>query len=394
MSRSNPLGSDLVGADTIAVPLALGRGGVPVLVKDNFAVAGLPTTAGSYALADAPVAARHAAAVQALLDGGCRVVGRARMHELAFGVTGINPGQGTPINPGWPDRIPGGSSSGSAAAVAAGLVDLSIGTDTGGSIRLPAACCGVVGLKPTFERISRHGVVPERSSLDCVGPFARTVAGIERAMAMLDLDFAIEAEPGTFRLGLVRTEVDAEIRGGFDEAVDLVTVETRNVTLPRFGDAFDAGVAIIDAEMWAGCGHLVDHPRLSPDVRTRLMRGRDVTSDALARAERVRAAFAAEVDRALDDVDVLVLPTLPQVPPLLVNAGDAAALVHLTRLVRPFNLSGHPAVSLPVLSPAGLPVGVQLVGRRGEDAALTAVARAVEARIRSVQPWTTGEERR
>ncbi len=131
----------------------------------------------------------HADVVANLLSAGCRIVGKTKMHELAYGMTGINAFEGTPINPRYPDRIPGGSSSGSAAAVAAGLVDFAIGTDTGGSIRQPAICCGVIGFKPTFGRVSRKGALPAQSSLDCIGPFARNLSMIERAMSAIDPTF-------------------------------------------------------------------------------------------------------------------------------------------------------------------------------------------------------------
>ena len=137
--------------------LDLGGAGPSVLVKDVIDIEGFPTVAGSKARRDVAPADRHADVVVILLSAGCRIVGKAKMHELAFGVTGINEWAGTPPNPAYPDLIPGGSSSGSASAVAAGLCDFSIGTDTGGSIRVPAACCGIVGLKPTFGRLSRRG---------------------------------------------------------------------------------------------------------------------------------------------------------------------------------------------------------------------------------------------
>jgi amidase len=156
-------------ADAVFVrPLALGGDGLSVGVKDSIDIAGYPTQAGSATLEDAPAALAHAAVVQSLLDGGCRIVGKTNMHELAFGVTGINHFTGTPINPRYPDRVPGGSSSGSAVAVALGVVDFAIGTDTGGSIRIPASCCGVYGLKPTYGRVSRAGAHPATSSLDCI----------------------------------------------------------------------------------------------------------------------------------------------------------------------------------------------------------------------------------
>ncbi|MDB6083679.1 MAG: amidase, partial [Gammaproteobacteria bacterium] len=180
--------------------LQLGGDGPRVGVKDSIDIAGYPTQAGSAALAQAPNAARHAPVVQALLDGGCRIVGKTNMHELAYGVTGINRYTGTPVNPRYPERVPGGSSSGSAVAVAAGLVDFAIGTDTGGSIRVPACCCGVYGLKTTYGRVSRAGVHPPTSSLDCVGPFAAELGMIEKAMAFIDPSFIAESVPATVTL--------------------------------------------------------------------------------------------------------------------------------------------------------------------------------------------------
>ena len=173
----------------------LGANGLRVGIKDCIDIAGYPTRAGSAALANATRATRHATVVQSLLDGGCRLVGKTTLHELAYGVTGINPWSGTPLNPRFPDRVPGGSSSGSAVAVAAERVDFALGTDTGGSIRLPAACCGVYGLKPTYGRLSRVGVQPPTSSLDCVGPLARDLDMLERAMALLDPTFTAETAP-------------------------------------------------------------------------------------------------------------------------------------------------------------------------------------------------------
>jgi amidase len=164
--------SEAAATSCFVKELTLGGGGPRVALKDTIDIAGERTVAGSPALADAPAARRHAAVVQRLLNAGCRIVGKTKLHELAFGVTGINDWAGTPLNIRYPDLVPRGSSSGSAAAVAAGVADFALGTDTGGSIRIPGACCGVVGFKPTFGRISRTGVLPAHSTLDCVGPFS------------------------------------------------------------------------------------------------------------------------------------------------------------------------------------------------------------------------------
>uniref|UniRef100_UPI0028AB14C1 amidase family protein n=1 Tax=Pseudomonas nitroreducens TaxID=46680 RepID=UPI0028AB14C1 len=163
---------------TFVSEFILGGDGKRVAVKDSIDIAGYPTRCGTRALADAAPAECNAFVVDAVLNAGWQIVGKTNLHELAFGVTGINDWTGTPVNPMAPDRVPGGSSSGSASAVAAGLADIALGTDTGGSVRVPAACCGIAGLKPTFGRVSRDGVHPAQSSLDCVGPFAANMADL------------------------------------------------------------------------------------------------------------------------------------------------------------------------------------------------------------------------
>ncbi len=244
-----------------------GGRGATVAVKDTIDIAGLPTRAGSRARADVPAAERHAAVVEALLAAGCRIVGKTNLHEFAYGVTGINDWTGTPLNARFPDRIPGGSSSGSAAAVGAGVVDFALGTDTGGSIRVPAACCGVVGMKPTFGRISRRGVMPAATSLDCVGPFAPNVAGIEAALAMLDPGFAVVAEPTDPVLGIVAVDAEGEVAEAVAFAVRATGLRGAPRALPGMQAAFEAGLIIIAAETWAALGEYAESPYLGADVR-------------------------------------------------------------------------------------------------------------------------------
>lgn len=357
--------------------LALGADGPTVAIKDSIDIAGHATRAGSRVLAGAAPAGTHADVVQALLGAGCRIVGKANMHELAYGVTGINGWTGTPANPLYPGRVPGGSSSGSAAAVAAGLCDFALGTDTGGSIRIPAACCGVYGLKPSFGRVSRRGAMPAESSLDCVGPFARDLATIERAMAMLDPGFRSETAAPAPALGVVTVDADGAVLTTIQDRLAASGVVLKPVALPGMKAAFDAGLTIIGAENWAAFGHLAQSDAMGADVRTRLRAAAAITAEDVAKAEQVRAAFTAEVDAALAGVDALVLPTMPDFPLTLDEAADARAAIRVTAFVRPFNLSAHPALSIPLEAPSGLPVGLQLVGRRGEDARLCAVARAL-----------------
>ncbi|HWL46431.1 MAG TPA: amidase, partial [Sphingomonadaceae bacterium] len=250
--------------------LLLGGDGLRVAVKDSIDIAGHATQGGSAALADAPPAARNADVVQAILDAGCRIVGKANMHELAYGVTGINGWTGTPVNPFYPDRIPGGSSSGSAVAVAAGLCDFALGTDTGGSIRTPAACCGIFGLKPSFGRVSRVGAHPAASSLDCIGPFAADIPMIERAMAIIDRTFAAAPAPATIRLGRVACPADAPVEAAFNAALAEAGADIMPVSLPGMAAAFAANIAIIGAETWAAFGYLTASDAMGADVKARL----------------------------------------------------------------------------------------------------------------------------
>lgn len=357
--------------------LAIGGDGPTVVVKDSIDIAGYATRAASRVLEDVAPAADHAEVVAALIAAGCRIVGKANMHELAYGVTGLNAWTGTPDNPLYPGRLPGGSSSGSAAAVAADLCDIALGTDTGGSVRIPAACCGVYGLKPSYGRISRRGVMPEQSSLDCVGPFASSLAMIERAMAMMDPTFFVEPAASRPTLGVVTVDADAAVLATIEDRLAESGARLKPVALPGMKAAFDAGLTIIGAENWAALGHLAQSDAMGADVRTRLLAAAAITAEDVAKAERVRAAFIAEVDEAMAGFDALVLPTMPDFPLTLEEAADARAAIRVTAFVRPFNLSGHPALSIPLEASNGLPVGLQLVGRRGEDARLCAVARAL-----------------
>ncbi|MFD1344062.1 amidase [Litorisediminicola beolgyonensis] len=355
-------------------PFDLGsRSGVSVVVKDCIDIAGEVTASGSAALRDRAPAERHAQVVQDLLESGAHLTGKAKMHELAYGMTGINAAFGTPINPRWPDRIPGGSSSGSAVAVAAGLCDVAIGTDTGGSVRQPAICCGIYGMKPTFGRISRAGCHPAESSLDCVGVFARSAAMLTRAMAAADPSFS--PEPLTSAPRIVRIKADnLEPKVGESLIYGLMEglPDAGYVTLPGMAEAFDAAMTLIGAETHAACHALLDDPRLGADIRARLAAAGTITEDAVAKAEEVRARFTAEVDDALSRADILITPALPTIPPTLAEADDPARVLDLTRFLRPFNLSGHPAIALPVTG--DLPLGLQIIGRKGEDAQLCAVA--------------------
>ncbi len=271
---------------------SLGGAGPTVAVKDTIDIAGYPTRGGTRALEDAPPATRHARVIENILAAGCRIVGKTVLHELAFGVTGVNAYSGTPLNPRFPHLIPGGSSSGSAAAVAGGLVDFAIGTDTGGSIRMPAACCGIFGLKPTYGRVSREGVLPARSSLDSVGPFAASLDGVERAMAAMDPSYRRVSTPaGAPVLGVVRAEADPEIESAVIKALADAGVSCRPIVLPSMGSAFVAGLSIINAENFAAFAPLLASGKLGPDVAARLAKAGETSAEEVAAARIGPRAF-------------------------------------------------------------------------------------------------------
>ncbi|AET89223.1 amidase [Burkholderia sp. YI23] len=358
-----------------------------IAIKDSIDIAGYPTTAASEALADSAPALRHAPVVQRLLDAGWRISGKANMHELAFGMTGINEFSGTPVNPQDPARIPGGSSSGSASAVGLGLVDAALGTDTGGSVRCPAACCGVIGLKPTFGRVSREGVAPRQTSLDCVGPFARDMNTIIDVMLAIDPSFQggrARRDATGLRVALPEVEAAGEIRHAVAAAVARSRFASRGVQLEFMRDAFTAGLAIINAETWRAFGHLVDSGKLGADILARLRTAANTQVSELDAAERIRRDFTNEVDHVLEDADVLVLPTMPSLPITIEAARAGTSVIAMSSLIRPFNLSGHPALTLPVpIEGTSLKAGLQIVGRKGEDETVCAVAERIEATLAS-----------
>ena len=362
----------------------LGGNGKRVAIKDSIDIAGYPTRSGSRAFADAPPATQNAEVVDAILDAGWQIVGKTNLHELAFGVTGINDWTGTPINPQAPDRVPGGSSSGSASAVAAGLADIAIGTDTGGSVRVPAACCGIAGLKPTYGRVSRVGAHPLESSLDCVGPFARNMDDLIAAMQVICPGFAVHGlSVDGAKVGFLDVACDAHLRASLGAAADRAGWRRSHLQLSEFEAAFAAGLTVINFENWAAFGHLTGKGLIGADVETRLLAASRTTREELAQAEAVRSRFTRQVDAALEDFAVLLLPTLPSLPPTLSEArAGSKAVAGMTPLVRPFNLSGHPALTVPVeLDCGGLKVGLQIVGRKGQDEQVCAFGAQLQASI-------------
>ena len=373
--------------------------GIPIALKDLIDLEGVPTTAASRPLL-ANVARADAPIVTRLREADAVIVGKCNLHELAFGTTGEESAFGAMRNPLDRTRSAGGSSGGSAIAVATGMAVASIGSDTGGSIRIPASACGVVGLKPTHGEVSVDGVVPLAPSLDHVGPIARTVedaALVYRIIRDAGTNDDIPEAPAATRLGVPRRYfldlIDPAVEAAFDRAV--VRLETAGCRIDRA----DIAHAEETPEVYA-CTQRLEAFRchaellarhagaLSPGVRERFASGRGISSDDYARAQERRRVLTAAVDAALDRRDALVLPTLPIVPPLIgaetvdVNGSVESVRALMLRLTQLFDVTGHPTISVPCGVAGGLPAGMQLVGRRGETDQWLAVAAALEAVIR------------
>jgi Asp-tRNA(Asn)/Glu-tRNA(Gln) amidotransferase A subunit family amidase len=379
-----------------------GRGflaGVPIAVKDLMAVAGAPLTGGSRALdvshptADAEVVAR-------LKRSGAVVMGLANLHELAYGITSDNPHFGRVVNPAAPDRIPGGSSGGSAAAVAAGIVRGALGTDTAGSIRIPAACCGITGFKPSYDALPRTGVLDLAASLDHVGPMARDVedcAALFAAMlglaAIPDWTYGNLRGRTVARLGGYFDEpLDAEVRAAVDAGMRALAEEGAHVverSVPGVELAPAIQLATIAPEATAVHAERVRvRPEgLGEDVRVRIEMGHFLPGYWYVKAQRLRAVLVRAIDALFDEADVLLCATLrapaPKAGAARVQIGGRSYPLHtaVTQLTLPFNLSGLPAVSVPWGSSRdGVPIALQVIARRGADWQALAVAERLQAR--------------
>jgi amidase len=357
-----------------------GRAGVRVAVKDLIDVEGTPTTAGCRAVArrSRPASADAAclAGIRAAVDAGAaRLVGKANLHELAAGATGINPWFGTPRNPLDARLVPGGSSSGSAVAVASGEADIALGTDTGGSVRIPAACCGVVGLKTTWGRIPTAGVWPLAPSLDTVGPMARDVAGVAAGMALLEPGFA--PRPAGDAVGRVRLDADPGIDAAIDRLLHAAELDVTDVVLDGWAAAGDATLVVLVVEAWDADRHvLADPDGVGDDLRSVLGIGGAVPPAALASARATLVAWGDGVAAAVGRHGPLVLPTLRHDVPTCV-AGDADG--RLVLATAPINGAGVPSLALPVPRPGTLPASLQLVGGPGDEERLVTLGLRLEA---------------
>ncbi len=361
---------------------ATAGGVLRVAVKDIIDIEGWATTAGCKALAaEAKPAVTDAACLAGIRaaerDGRARLTGKTNLHELAFGVSGINPWYGTPANPLDPAWVPGGSSSGSAVAVAVGDADVALGTDTGGSIRIPAACCGIVGLKPTWGRVPIEGVRPLAPSLDTVGPMARDVKGIIAGMALLQPGFAPSPAQTVRRVGRLRLAADSSIDGAIDDALAATGWEVIDIELPGWGQANRATLTLMGAEAWRVNGALAQaHPgELGADVEARLQAGSQLSAGQIGAARRYGDEWRGSLGRVFERVDLLAWPTLAEPPPRLDDATRMSEIRHAL----PVNLAGIPALALPVRTGSHWPPSVQLAAPAGRDEMVVAGGLQLEA---------------
>jgi aspartyl-tRNA(Asn)/glutamyl-tRNA(Gln) amidotransferase subunit A len=353
--------------------------GIRLAVKDLLDTAGLTTTYGSAIFTD-HVPARSAEAVGRLEAAGYANVGKTNLHEFAYGITSENPHFGTVPNPIAPGRIAGGSSGGSAAALAARLADAALGTDSGGSIRIPAACCGVVGFKPTYDLVPADGCFPLAPSFDHVGPMARDVGSCETMLKVLAPSFR-PAPLGSLEeiaVGVAWLD-DAEplVRARVEEAAQRFP-RRREVELPRpdVGALFMREVADVHRELYAENSELYGE-----DLSLKIERCLAVSDGEAAAAERARVEYRERCEALMDELDLLVTPTMAVVAPPT-GIGDLELRALLIKNTLPINALGWPALALPC-GPAedGLPASIQLIGRPGTDALVLAAGTRLAAQL-------------
>jgi aspartyl-tRNA(Asn)/glutamyl-tRNA(Gln) amidotransferase subunit A len=382
--------------------------GIPIAVKDLFAMRGVRTTAGSKIFENL-VPDFDSAVVERLEAAGAVILGKLNMHELAYGISSANPHYGAVRNPWDIERSPGGSSGGSGAAVAAQIVYGAMGSDTGGSIRIPAAFCGTVGLKATYGRVSRYGVLPLGYSLDHMGPLTRSVrdaAIFLNAIAGRDrrdetssrrpvIDFIPEdgcslrgmriGFPENFYFERIDADVESSVRGAIARAASM-GAELKPILLPDIAALNAVGQVTLLAEASAILEpHLEFRDRFGADVLSRLDQGRLIPATDYINAQRVRRRLRTEFEKLWKEVDCFLTPTTPNTAPRIgentvrLGGRDEDSRIAATRLVRGINVLGLPALSIPCgLSGAGLPVGLQIVGPPFEEATILKVGAALE----------------
>lgn len=380
--------------------------GIPIALKDLIYTRGVRTTAGSLLFKDF-VPDRDAWVVDKLRVGGAVSIGKLNLHELAYGTSSKNQHYGFVLNPRDTSRIPGGSSGGSAVAIAAGFVPATLGTDTGGSIRIPAAYCGVAGFKPTYGRVSRNGVIPLSWSLDHVGPLGATVEDCALIMAEIaghdPNDHTSSGVPipdfyappprrlAGLRVGIPSTfffdRVDAEVTSAVQRAVDDMERLGAKLVAVRLPD-MKAASACQRVIQWAEATQVhsaTDGSKIGAEVWPLIQQGRLITGTDYVTASRLRMFFRREFDKLWRDVDVIATPTTPVVAPrsddedVQIGQDRENARLASTRLVRPINLIGEPALSMPCGSNSeGLPIGLQLIGAPFTDARLLRIGQCLE----------------
>jgi aspartyl-tRNA(Asn)/glutamyl-tRNA(Gln) amidotransferase subunit A len=377
--------------------------GIPLGIKDLINMAGVPTTAGSKFFGDS-LPTVDAPVVSKLRQSGGVLLGKTNLHEIALGVTGGNPHYGTVKNPWDSSRISGGSSSGSAAAVSLGMCLAAVGTDTGGSIRIPAALCGVVGLKPTYGRLSLSGVIPLSWNLDHVGPLTRTVRD---AALMLSVMAGYDPhDPASIKVPVEDYRLHLEdgiegwrvalAQGDYVEAADTEVLMAVNQAAQVFMDlgahlekvdlSWLEQLALANSRMTQADGAAFHRERLmkSPDlfgsdVLQRLQAGAALSSSDYALARRTQVEARRRFELLFDEFDLLLLPTTPIPAPLIEDTGAIQAARQLTRLTSPFNLTGLPALSVPCgFTGAGLPVGLQIISKHWDEANILRAGYAYE----------------
>lgn len=361
--------------------------GVRAAIKDLIDIEGVVTTAGSLYVAEhrAP-AASDAKCLAGLRAARVDIVGKTNLHELAFGTTGLNMSYGTPINPLDGRRIPGGSSSGSAVAVATGECDFALGTDTGGSVRIPSACCGTAGLKTTFGRIPTDGIWPLAPRLDIVGPMARDVAGLAMGMALLEPGFRPASDHPTSVVRLPMTALDPRIDRAVDSALDRAGFRTVNCDVS--GKLWESAIHSVDDIIAAEAAQ--SNEELAPfweqlESGPSLVKGAAIAADPvrLQRAYRHREAWQEILSELVNRTGLLALPTLEMFPPYLEAAQQKQG--RLARFTSPVSLSGLPAIVVPIPSTGPLPASLQLVGSWNSEDMLLAAGATVESALRADQ---------
>lgn len=380
--------------------------GLPISIKDLFDVAGETTLAGSVVRQGAPVATADAEVVRRLQAAGAVIIGRTNMTEFAYSGLGLNPHYGTPLNP-WDratGRIPGGSSSGAAVSVSDGMAVAGIGSDTGGSVRIPSALCGLTGFKPTARRVSLRGVLPLSAHLDSIGPIAPTVACCAALDAVLSGEFADIPPPFPLRglrLLVPRTVVldhmDAQVAGAFGRALSALSgagALVQEMPLPAFARL--AGInskgGFTAAEAWAWHRNMIENSsvRYDPRVVSRILRGKDMSAADLLDVLQARASWIAEVEAAVFGVDALLMPTVPLVAPSVAElavSDEAYFRANGLMLRNPtmINFLDGCALSIPCHEQGSAPVGLMVAGPVLSDRRILSIGRAVEECLRPVR---------